>query len=237
MNIQDSSDIPQMVQTLLKQKETLLSAQIRKGEKPIEMESRGARIYRFTHQRNAGIFNRAHEFGTLTTFIPPAYTPCTTSYDELNKIMLADLVLETHHRGTYIALRSVTPADKITAISTMAEDEAGDIVFLSMYYQEHDCIDEFLQKGAILIIKDPYLKVFSDGGYGMRVDHLSDVHHLAPYDVKTPLAWQPRILEMHANYWKEEGNQCFKELRFYTAIEKCVFSLPANEGCPAFYKS
>jgi hypothetical protein len=72
-----------------------------------------------------------------TSFVPPAYPPCLTSFCDLTKVMIKDL-LETHHRGTYLLLRSVTPPDRMTAVTAIAEDENGDVFMLQLYNQEEE---------------------------------------------------------------------------------------------------
>jgi hypothetical protein len=52
--------------------------------------------------------------------------------------MIRDLLLETHYRGTYFFLRTVTPPDKMTAIMAIAENKKKDILVLQLYYQEED---------------------------------------------------------------------------------------------------
>lgn len=94
---------------------------------------------------------------------------------------------------------------------------------LQLYQQEGDKyrpVDEIIQSGDVCIIKEPYFKVMSDGGYGLRVDHVSDIVWLAPNDDRVPLAWQPRINEVkEAGKLKEEGNAALKSGKLHTAIE------------------
>ncbi|KAH8590368.1 hypothetical protein B0O99DRAFT_634741 [Bisporella sp. PMI_857] len=122
---------------------------------------------------------------------PRAYTPCSSPLCELTKVMIKDL-LETHHSGTYLLLRSITPPDRMTAVMVIAEDKK-DVLMLQLYYQvpENKCAtEEILGEGTILIVKEPYLKLIVDGDYGVRVDHLSDVIYLPAHDKQTPNGWQ-----------------------------------------------
>lgn len=40
------------------------------------------------------------------------------------------------------------------------------------------------------MVKEPYLKVMSDGDYGIRVDHLSDIMFIPKFDKLVPSLWR-----------------------------------------------
>lgn len=97
--------------------------------------------------------------------------------------MIRDLTLETHHRGVYILLRAVTPADTMTAAMVIVEDEEENVLMLQLYNQEKELSTNGRPiEGTVMIVKEPYLKVMSDGNYGIRVDHLSDVRFIPEHE-------------------------------------------------------
>jgi hypothetical protein len=158
-----------------------------------------------------------------TSFVPPAYLPCITSVTKLQRIMIRDLRLETHHRGKYLLLGAITPPDRMTAIMAIVEDEQGKTSILSLYQQEDEDIRKaasIVNKDMVLLLKEPYYKILGDGEYGLRVDHLSDMIHIDNDDVRVPNAWQPRIigLDQSAASLKDEGNAAMGEGRFWDAI-------------------
>jgi hypothetical protein len=59
----------------------------------------------------------------MTTFIPPAYLPCTKALNELEKIKVNELQLEIHQRGRFFLAKCLTPPRKLSAISAIIEDE------------------------------------------------------------------------------------------------------------------
>jgi hypothetical protein len=139
--------------------------------------------------------------------------------------MINDLLLETHHRGSYLMLRSITPPDRMNAIMAIVQDENEDAIMLQLYHQEEENerpAKEILAEGLVLIVKEPYLKLMSDGDYGIRVDHLSDIIHLPKYDERVPNCWRPRSAEHNASAsaWKTTGNEHFKESKYHAAIEQ-----------------
>lgn len=80
----------------------------------------------------------------------------------LKKMMIDDLLLETHHRGTYLLVRSVTPQDRMTAVMAIVEDERGDVLMVQLYHQQNDAVgqaEDILVEGTVLILKEPYLKL------------------------------------------------------------------------------
>lgn len=160
-----------------------------------------------------------------SSFIPPAYQPCTTSVAELRRVVIADLQLETHHRGTYLLLRSITPPKRMTGILALMEDEKDDVILLQLYQQEDEDTREatnIVNVDTILLLKEPYFKVMGDGDYGLRVDHLSDVIHIDKDDTKIPQRWQPRLIEVGetADTLKLRGNTAMGEARYQDAIKE-----------------
>lgn len=52
-----------------------------------------------------------------SSFVPPPYQPSVKPLEKLAQIFIKDLRLETHHRGSYLVLRSMTPPKKMPAVS------------------------------------------------------------------------------------------------------------------------
>ena len=142
---------------------------------------------------------------------------------ELKKVAIKDLQLETHHRGTFLLLRSITPPSRMTAIMAIMEDENGDVMMLQLYQQEDEgkrAAADIVNTGTILLVKEPYFKVMGDGEYGLRVDHLSDVVQIKEDDARIPKAWQPRIIPSanSAEALKAKGNLSMEKKRYWDAI-------------------
>jgi hypothetical protein len=225
MNTHDVSDAPQFMQLLLKQQQNLRDAQSRKGQHPEGRRSREEITLQFRlrlmMRQGRTDFNT---FNLRSSSIPPAYTPCLSPFCDLTKVMIKDLLLETNHRGTYLLLRSITPPDRMTAVMAIVEDENKDALMLQLYYQEEEnerAAEEILEEGTVLIVKEPYFKLMSDGDYGIRIDHLSDVTYLPTYDKRVPNCWQLRSTEhnVSASAWKTKGNDYFNKSKYDAAIE------------------
>lgn len=160
-----------------------------------------------------------------SSFVPPAYPPCTNGLPDLKKTMINNLVLETHHRGAYLLLRTITPASRMTAVMALVEDEDGSVLLLQLMNQDKDLpADDSLSEGTALVVKEPYLKVMADGGYAIRVDHLSDIQFMARYHKAVPSSWrhgltEDEMLKMSAQDWKLMGNESFKQRGYRFAIE------------------
>lgn len=171
----------QYAQLLERQKQTLQKSKKRQGERPRDREPRDQACLKFLMTRMT-IRNRPKERHFLnSSFLPPPYLPCTTPLAELKPIAIRDLQLETHHRGTYLLLRAITPHNRMTAVMVMAEDERDDVISLQLYQQEEEETREasdIVDVGTIVFVKEPYFKVMASGDYGLRVDHLSDIVQL-----------------------------------------------------------
>lgn len=215
------------------QEKTLLEAKKRKGERPCDRKSREHTYNKFmVHLLATGFAEDRHQ--VHSSFVPPAYPPCTTPVDELRHIAINQLQLETHHRGTYLLLRSITPPNRMTAIMAVMEDENSDVMMVQLYQQEDEgnrAAVDIVNVGTILLIKEPYFKVMGDGEYGLRVDHLSDVIHIKEDDAGSPKAWQPRLVEIgnSVESLKAKGNLSMEKSRYWDAIAEYSDAL----DCPA----
>ena len=225
--MQDVSRTSQYVQSYLGLQQQLRDAQARKGQRPARMP-RTQVVFQFqvklTQPSVRDLGPRRLQGQVRTSFVPPPYPPCVEPFSNLQKTMIDDLLLETHHRGTYLLVRTITSPDRMTALMAIVEDEKGDVLMVQLYHQEDDAdsrTEDILPVGRVLILREPYLKQMSDGNYGLRVDHLSDVVFLAENDERIPGSWQqdPAKQNRAALAWKTEGNVHFKRSAYRFAIE------------------
>jgi len=228
MDTEDISDKPEYIQLLLEQKKRLQDGQLLKGQKPQQMMHRDQLVMQFQRRLmiNSQVSDRR---GLLTTFLPPAYTPCATSLQEPQKIMIADLVLETHHRGTDMMLRTITPAYRLNAVMAIVEDDNNDVLELVLYHQPEESesrAQDILPMGQILFVKEPYLKLMSSGSHGLRSDHLSDVRPVDIFELSEPIpaGWQlttkETIRSTSTDTWRLRGNDSFNNLNYFDAIKQ-----------------
>jgi hypothetical protein len=220
MDVHNVTD--QYTQLILSQKQTLQKAKSRQGQRPRDRKSRDDAYAKFMLTL---MFRRDKTQNDMiySSFIPPAYPPCITPMDQLRRVAIKDLRLETHHWGTYLLLRSITPPSRMTAIMALMEDENSDVILLQLYQQQDENTRkaaDVVDVGTVLLIKEPYFKIMADGEYGLREDHLSDVVRFSMDDAKIPQAWQPRLLEIEdsAESSKIKGNQAMGESRYWDAI-------------------
>lgn len=138
--------------------------------------------------------------------------------------MIKDLVLETHHRGTYLLVRALTPSERMTGARCLLEDEEGDGIFVRLYNQEEESergVADIVKENDIMIIKEPYLffKYGTTGGGELRVDHLCDLVRLQPDNAQIPLPWRATFTKASASEWKAKGNVLFKTGEYHAASE------------------
>lgn len=105
----------------------------------------------------------------------------------------------------------------------IVEDEHGNAVPLLLYHQEDPAdgkAEEILVKGMVLIVKEPYLKYMTDGGPGIRVDHVGDIMFLSADDPRIPARWQLVSGEQAetAMAWTTRGSDAFSQSKFRAAI-------------------
>lgn len=221
MDTHDVSDVPQYFAILQGQKQNLKNAQALKGHPATPQKSRDQLVMRFNFQQL--MKTKAQANGTIrSSFLPPAYPPCTSPLSKLEKVMIKRLCLETHHRDRYLLLRTITQTNTMTAVMAIVEDEAGGALMLQLYNQEQELSGaQSLSNGTVLIVKEPYVKVMADGDYGIRVDHLSDVLFIPYFDEMVPSSWRIHVTQAgeDASSWKAKGSEHFNHDEFRSAIQ------------------
>lgn len=221
MDTHDVSQVSEYLQYLQRQKRTLQNAQFRKGQTLKPIKSRDEIIMQFMFRQMMSNSRAGDKNELRSSFVPPAYHPSVASLSKLKKAVINDLTLETHHRGSYILVRAVTPTDRMTAIMAVVEDERGDVLMLQLYNHEPNlATDGRLVEGTVMLIKEPYLKMMADGDYGLRVDHLSDIRFIPDHDSLVPSVWRC-LSEIPASAvsWKTKGNNFFNQSAYYLAID------------------
>lgn len=147
------------------------------------------------------------------TQIPEPYPPCTLPAQDLKPIAISKMRLETHHRGSKVLLRVLTPPDRINAVMVIVEDEEETAILLQVYQQPEEglvpCAEIFVPN-RICIIKEPFLKQTIDGPYSLRADHPSDIIWPDDNDQQVPAKWRhikSRIPNSSQGH-REQGNTC-----------------------------
>jgi hypothetical protein len=233
MDTHDVSGADQYLQLLARQMEVLKAARARQGERPEDRRPREELVNNFMIQHTIQQMKQSKTSDSVmadmhSSFVPPPYPPAVAPLAGLKQTFVKDLQLETHHRGNYLLVRSITPPNKMTAIMAIVVDERGDAVMLQLYHQDYKSdrpATSVIKQNDVLLVKEPYLKVMADGGYGLRVDHLSDLVCIEARDERMPKQWSPRVLNMGktADCWKLEGNDAMRKHQYWIAIEWYVF--------------
>ncbi|KAK0100838.1 hypothetical protein ONS95_007285 [Cadophora gregata] len=236
MDIQDVSHDAQYAHILLGQKARLEAARARKGERPTDRSSRNAlardhmiQYQQFMALRKSG----SKDVQMRASIVGDPYLPSTAPVKNLKKTMIDKLTLENHHRGYYLLLRLFVTPVRLTGIISLAEDEAGDALTFSLYQQENEDVRpaaDILEKDSVLLLKEPYFKCVGDGGYGLRVDHPTDIVWLSNDDPLVPSAWKTTKIESAKNgaEWKQKGNDEVKEGKFREAVNSYTAALDAS---------
>lgn len=104
------------------------------------------------------------------------YPPCAVSAGELQPMKMAELRVESHHRGTKIAVERVSPVVMLAARSwTMVKDEDGEIERLEICLHKSRHGEDVLDSAKRFVLKEPYFTLTEDGEPTIRVDHPSDL--------------------------------------------------------------
>ncbi len=227
MDAQDVSMEAELQVVLGRQKRALEEAKKRRGQCPSNRKPLHQLVGEYMLAYLGRQISERAPHSLRRSFVPPPYLPCIEPLKTLKKVYIRDLGLETHHRGRYIMLRSVTPPTKFTGVMMIASDENGDGITLQLYHQQDEQsgpIKDPIQVNNVYIIKEPYFKTMSDGRHGVRVDHVSDISRLPNDDEEMPLKWRPCLVEKGktAMKWKEEGNALLRQQDLGGAVSRYV---------------
>ncbi|KAJ5335470.1 hypothetical protein N7452_007873 [Penicillium brevicompactum] len=216
MDTYDVSNVPGYLEYLETHKNKLKNARALKGQTAMPQKSRDEILMQFMFRQMMKETPSACEESLQS--LPPSIA----SFDDLKKVMIKSLCLETHHRGRYLLLRSITKTHNTAAAMFLVEDEDDNVFILQLYNHNQELSGaQILKEGTILLVKEPYVKVMVDGEYGIRVDHPSDVSFVPQFDHLVPLSWRDRVSDADedAFSWKVEGSEYFNQNDFRSAIQ------------------
>ena len=105
------------------------------------------------------------------------YPPCIVSLQDLQPMKLADLQMDTHHRGRRLTVKRASPVVTLAARSwTMVQDETGDEterLEICLHKSRHG--EDVLDSASHFVIKEPYFTLTEQGEATLRIDHPSDL--------------------------------------------------------------
>ncbi|CAI4216109.1 unnamed protein product [Parascedosporium putredinis] len=142
----------------------------------------------------------------LALAYPASYKPVA----ELEKMRLSELLVETHHEGKILILRTVTPPYQGAGTVVIVEDEHGDADKMGIYNQSERSILSIIPEGSVVAVKEPYYKYNGQDDYMICVDHPSDIIYLKFDDAIIPEKFQLGEGETDtAADWKSAGDKAF----------------------------
>ncbi|KAG4430492.1 hypothetical protein IFR05_014016, partial [Cadophora sp. M221] len=155
--------------------------------------------------------------------LPVAYAPSSLSLDELQKISLKDLKLETHHRGGFITGRTIVTPYHCSETVTIIEGDDDDVVTLILGFEDslYSGNTYSLPINSTVAIKEPYCKYNGDRDFVIRVDHPSDIAVLRGDDPTVSMIMQfaSGSIEITPTQWRNAGDKAYLEKEYSSAIE------------------
>lgn len=160
------------------------------------------------------------------------YPPCTTPLRDLEPMKLADLKMETHHRGRRLTVKRVSLVVSHAARSwTVVQDEdtkdterlemclhkykhGKEVLEMATMYKEKFGEEE--EEGSLFIIKEPYFTLNEQGIATILIDHPSD---LIVTDEVEFQGQDAAAAEKLATTCKAEGNAALKKQNLAQAYQ------------------
>ncbi|KAI2623227.1 hypothetical protein GGR54DRAFT_597149 [Hypoxylon sp. NC1633] len=164
------------------------------------------------------------------------YPPCVLPLQDLQPMKLADLKMDTHHRGRRLTVKRLTmklensvkrsPVVALVARSwIMVQDEDGeDIERLEVCLHKTRYGKDVLETASLFVIKEPYFTLTDQGEATLRIDHPSDLiicqDKVANGSEAKGNAEDVTAAEKAATACKNEGNAALEKQDFPLAHAK-----------------
>lgn len=106
------------------------------------------------------------------------YPPCTVSLEDLQPLKLADLRMDTHHRGHVLIVRRIADVVRLAARSWTVVEEvefSDEAERLEIFLNKTRYSSDMLESGTKFKIKEPYFTLNDQGEPTLRIDHPSDL--------------------------------------------------------------
>ncbi|OCL10901.1 hypothetical protein AOQ84DRAFT_425738 [Glonium stellatum] len=151
--------------------------------------------------------------------LPQAYPPSLVPLKSLQKILLRDMLLETHHKNRFLVAKLIGAPYMHAGTTTILEDEAGDVEKVSVHNFGDSPDDPILLQGIVIAIKEPYYQLSADGTHEIRVDHPSDIYIAKVDDSSIHSEFQTDFhKEKTADEWRNEGDKAFLEKKYHSTL-------------------
>ncbi|KAI2480601.1 protein containing SET domain protein [Pyrenophora tritici-repentis] len=150
------------------------------------------------------------------------YAPCKVPVSELEPIKMADLRMETHHRGRKLTVKRESPVVTLVARSwTMVQEEDGsDSERLEISLHKSRYGEDILESTKLFSIKEPYFSLTDQGEPTLRIDHPSDLV-ICNQDILNLKTFEDTAAaEKAATRFKKEGNDALKKQDLPVALDK-----------------
>ncbi|OAA60161.1 TPR domain protein [Cordyceps fumosorosea ARSEF 2679] len=159
----------------------------------------------------------------MTYAIGAPYPPCVVDAKELKPIKLAELQLESHHRGKKLTVRRVSPVAELKtsswAVVEAVGEDADQVVVVETYLHKQRLGKDLLDSASEFAIKEPYYTLNGDNEAVIRINHPSDLVITAFSE--DPESWRDNYeVEDPAvtpEQFKEKGNAALAEQRYSLA--------------------
>jgi hypothetical protein len=216
----DMSTTEDLANLLKDAKKHALSTASRRGQRPQGRKSREQLLSEFDRPGSCSTW------GIMRFIIlPEPYLPCMVPFSQLDKMLLRDLLLETHHRGRYLIVRTISKPSRFDGVIVVAEDEEGDTGLLDLYNQlgqrvQREAETQEMPPTGVYVVKEPFFHTTHRGDNVVRVDHVSDIVWLPDNDNHVSPAWSAEVRHKTAEDWKQEGTAAMQAMYYRQAIAK-----------------
>ncbi|KAJ4147274.1 hypothetical protein LMH87_001809 [Akanthomyces muscarius] len=159
----------------------------------------------------------------MTYAVGAAYPPCTVDAKDLAPMKVAELQLESHHRGRKLTVHRISPVAELKvsswAVVEGVDEEADQVVVLETFLHKQCMGKDHLDSGSKFIIKEPYYTLNADNEAVVRINHPSDL--VIATVSEDPESWRDNYKvedpAVTPEQCKEKGNAALNKQRYSLA--------------------
>ena len=144
-------------------------------------------------------------------------------FNAYKPILLREMTVDHVHERCQLICYTIKTPFRMTGLMIIGEDNNGDAVTLAFYnYKVNSDPETSVPLGTIFSIKNPYLRKFTSGDVGIRVDDPNTIVEIASDDpLLSRIGWnRPRLGKvLNAIDYKMQGNELYKNSKYNDAID------------------
>lgn len=143
------------------------------------IKTRGMLLDDLRKQQQLSVLRLSERSDQRYVTIPVSHLPCTTPLQDLQRVSISQLEMDTHYKGKAVIVHRVgSLLRRETRTLAAIIDERDEGMYLELVAADQSFESAALATGSEFAIKEPYVASGRDVDVCIRVDHLTDIVRL-----------------------------------------------------------